>query len=225
MAGGTMKLVYDPNRVRNARMRGRGRKYKKIFPKISNNVKRYVKTVVKNTGERKYIDYSVNGALPATHNYMLLNGLQQGTTPSQRVGRKVQMKSVELSGYVTESSSNQGWFYMALIYDIDADGSAFTYQDVYTTAPTSGDIRNLNNSDRFKVIKRWKVYLNANSNERSKNAPIDFYKKIDLPVEFNGGNAGTVADIQTGSLYLYYTSDDRATTSLILQTRVRYTDM
>jgi len=71
-----------------------------------------------------------------------------------------------------------------------------------------------------------KFQLNA-SGESGSERMFKFYRRLAHPVTFNSGDAGTVADITTGSLYLIYIGSIAAGAtagSIVGHCRIRYSD-
>jgi len=150
----------------------------------------------------------------------LLNGVALGTDATQRIGRKTTMKSIYLRCGITSRTTNStptngfvtvpGQIRYLIVYDMQPNGTALTVADVFQQSGVA-DLMvsplNLNNRDRFRVLTD-KVTSISNSPTASIPAGasdhsryIKIYKKINLPVIYNAGTAGTVGDIQTGSLY------------------------
>jgi len=169
-------------------------------------------------GDEKFLDLSVVGAggsLSVDTQVQLLNGITRGDDINQRNGRTVNMTTVQIKirlNCVTTPAFCQTR--VLLVYDKQTNGTAFTTGDLIGDVPPvhSSTIFNfilLENRRRFIVLKD-EMYLLGQSG---------FYEKfywgfwtvvVDLPVVFNAGNAGTVADISTGSLYLVSMSDTSA---------------
>lgn len=191
-------------------------------------------TVLKGTEELKYIDTSL-GATPyplaGTGVLLLLNGLVQGNDAVNRIGRKVRMVSIEtrISFNLSQTSVSNGVGTRTIIFfDKQANGAAPVAAD-YLLTDNGNANRNLNNRDRFITIMdevresasgfclMWKRYdkLTPRAN------------KTNWETIFNGGNAGTIADIQSGSLYMLtyllgtVTTAEGVTTGRV---RVRFND-
>lgn len=158
----------------------------------------------------------------------LINGCQMGSDINNRIGRQFQMRSVELHGltFGTPATGIDQVHRVLLVYDRQANGVAPALADVLLAANYISP-RNLNNRKRFKILMDHKVVINA-VGESGSQSEVSFYRKLRHPVEFNAGNAGTVADIQSGSLYLLTVGNAGAGVtagSFNFYTRVRFTDV
>lgn len=158
---------------------------------------------------------------------LLLNGCTRGTDIGNRVGREIMMKSIQMRFVVYADSAgiNQTW-HLAVVYDKQPNGVALAYTDVFRTGSGTAALRNLENRKRFRILKDWYECLSPVASDDSMKV-YQWYAKCHLPVQFNSGDAGTIADIQTGSLYLVYMgSADAGTADCQMggQVRVRFTD-
>lgn len=179
-----------------------------------------------NKNEKKWVDLGITGSHfdnVSTEIY-LLNGLQRGTDAFNRIGRRVQMKSIHIRGYVvnngTTASPQPDYLRCAIVYDREANGATPAWSDIFqdttlTGATTSTALAslNLNNADRFAVLKEWRWSTvggtpNTATADPAQSFPtatemqIRWNKKVNLDVRFNSGSAGTASDITTGALYL-----------------------
>lgn len=96
------------------------------------------------------------------------------------------------------------------VYDSQANGAAPVATDVLANNTIDSVVTpmNLNNRERFKII--FDKYLTIDP-QGPQSATLKVYKKFSLPVIFNSGNAGTIADIQTGSIYVFGATTVQAT--------------
>lgn len=160
----------------------------------------------------------------------LLNGLSQGTTASTRIGRQILMKSIELRGHFqADSATTFTPVRCACVLDRQPNGAAPAFTDIYDAAtPTA--LRNISNKKRFKVLFDSGVLaVTGNSSAPNDNSliPYEHYRKIKIPVQYNSGNAGTVADIATNSLFMVFiggTASGTADAGFTGSLRVRYED-
>lgn len=183
-------------------------------------------------GEWKYVDTVVSQAADSTGAMTLLNGLVPGTGASQRIGMKVALRSIEFKGQVrvtAATGADQIQRYIVLL-DRQANGAApAALTDFLNGAGVYYSLRNLANRRRFKAIHDRMFSLNATGEPDSQRC-WKFYIKFRKPitVEFNAGNAGTVADIVTNSLYFISLGQAPAGAtagSILGYCRLRYTDL
>lgn len=193
------------------------------------------------TAERKVIDvntatYNCN----TTGSVTLLNGVAVGSDYTDRVGRKIRMKSVYVRGIVghesipTSGFSNQEICRMLIVYDTQTNGSVPALTDILKEATSLSQL-NLNNRDRFKVLvdKQYSVapYLTIQADAIAvsgspTNYSVKKYKKLNHEVIFNG-TASTVGSIATGALWMVWvgsTSADAGDPHASVSVRVRFED-
>lgn len=184
-------------------------------------------------GELKAVDTALGAtAIDSASGVLLINGIGRGDDINQRNGREIVMKSVEVNFtlQVTPATGTAQVHRVVIVYDRQTNGTALTAADVYGAGPTILSVRNLENRKRFKVLMDRTYNLGAAVVQTvgAHNFIRDsFYRKLNHPVTFNSGNAGTVADITTGSMYVVYIGSNAAgptAGSIVVQARIRYED-
>lgn len=183
--------------------------------------------------ELKFLDLNstTNPALAGTGSLFLLNGCTQGTDANNHIGRQTTMKSLYWlwRGNVQATTTGSGSVRLVMLYDKEAEGAAPTISTGGTSDAFNQDNivaqMNLNNRDRFVVLLDEVVECIGTA------GPQAFmrkgYRKVSLPCVFNSGSAGTVTDIQTGSVYAFVWSGGSFATATVtgsLQTRIRFED-
>lgn len=188
--------------------------------------------------EVKFIDTTVNANASDAGGVVLVNACIEGTDAINRIGRKIELTSVEYDLLWSNSLTNLGTaadyptasdtLRVSLVYDRQPNGAAAAYTDVYS-APASIVApfahRNINNLDRFEVLATDLVVISAGGPNAEK---IHRYIKTKHDVRFNAGNAGTIADIQSGSLFIMFIDQNTNTfleSTLVGSCRVRFHDM
>lgn len=128
--------------------------------------------------EVKYVDTAVNLSVVPTSTsagFTLLNGLFEGNGASNRVGKRIHMKSLVFrficlptNNLPAATTMQPNPMRVAIIYDRQPNGSLpTTIQDVFqdrcpttgTTDTLSNDIfscMNMENRDRFVILRDWK---------------------------------------------------------------------
>jgi len=101
---------------------------------------------------------------------------------------------------VTAGTGIDQWHRYLVVYDRQTNGAALTFANVISALDVSAP-RNLENRRRFTILMDRKFHLNA-SGEAGSQRLVQWYRRLRHPVTYNNGDAGTVADITTGSLYL-----------------------
>jgi len=196
---------------------------------------------LRSTGERKVIDvasstYQVN----STGSFTLLNACVQGSDYSNRIGRKIVVKSVYIRGLVYPEAATGSapviQCRMILLVDNQPNGSAPAVTDVLNTGTATSQL-NLNNRDRFKIIRDQTFVLGpqtwvAGPLISVSGSPsvhdVNCFAKINLETIYNAGNAGTIADINSGALYMLWIGSTVAASpgdgNAQVSSRVRFVD-
>lgn len=179
------------------------------------------------SGEFKAIDVSPSLACDSGTAVQLLNGCARGDDINERVGRQITMKSIQIkfNTKVTTSTGVDQRHRIVIVYDKQTNAAAAAWTDVFVSADTMA-LRNLENRSRFVILYDKMITLNASA-ESGSSALRSIYLRCNLPVTFNSGDAGTVADIVTGSLYLMVIGSEGAGAtagSMYGRSRIRYVD-
>jgi len=178
--------------------------------------------------EKKWKDVSTACSFDTTGTLALLNGLDRGDDDGSRIGRKCTMKSLELRG-VAKATVDTGLaqaIRVIVFYDSQTNAAAPGITDVVNTADAV-TLRNMNGSSRFKILVDSYDVLNDAAGDDRRPAFFHEYRKFSLPMQFNNGDAGTVADIVCGSVYLITLGELAAGATAgagTIRTRIRYVD-
>lgn len=173
-----------------------------------------------------------------------LNAMVNGAELFQRIGRKTYMRSLHFRGFIQNAATSvQDIGRIVILYDSQANAALPTYVSVFqdsnvgaASAILSGV--NLTNRARFKILRDYPVMLPsctfaggvitnfAMQDTVNKSLEVDFFIKLKgLETEYNGVNGGTIADITSGSLILFFASDNSSNKWQIEWTsRLRYYD-
>jgi len=116
-----------------------------------------------------------------------------------------------------------------VVLDKQTNATALTILNVLkSVSPISQ--KNLDNRHRFTILHDQSFSIEgqvATVSGGISQVVHNWYKKCNITVQFNNGNAGTVADIQSGSLYLIFIGDEGAGATAGFagySVRVRYQD-
>jgi len=164
------------------------------------------------TPEVKFFDTALSftfdntGEVPATGQLALI---PQGDTQSTRDGRECVLKSVQIRGALVytpgAAAAPTANSYMYLIQDTQANGAAAAVTDVFTSADLWAAHHNLANSDRFRILKKWKwdwnVQAGATTAYCNMTRQMEFYKKCDIKMQYSS-TTGAVAEIKSNNLFL-----------------------
>nr|WAE42203.1 MAG: capsid protein [Cressdnaviricota sp.] len=172
-----------------------------------------------------------------------LNIISDGAGPTQRIGRKIVLKSIQFKGSLDVdglSTTVTGYGRYMIIYDRQPNGITpplTSLLQTYTTANVSSvdstSMVNMDYRDRFTILKDKTVLFPSSTlvgypTFNPADAICDFFLPIPQLVTHFQANGGTIADIATGALYLVTFSDiTPATNPLALNGtfRLRYTDI
>jgi len=168
-----------------------------------------------------------------TGSIALLNTVPQGAGVSQRVGKKIMLKSLQVRGSLNSNAAciNVKTALM-IVYDKRPTGALPAITDILDTI-TSTSLNNDANSGRFSILKRWDEVIIGNgaapanyTDAMFKNA--DFYIPLALPTTFKAAGTGAIGDIENGALYIVSVGSTTAGTgaaTYLLRPRVRFLDI
>lgn len=192
------------------------------------------------------------GALNATGTITCLNLIQVGSSMFNRIGRRIQLKSLRLRlQLVTINATRTLQFAdvgrIAVVYDKQTNGAFPTLTDVYQDTEQSGTNTsttltglNMNNRDRFITIIDKQVMipggvltaglLTSVYPDNGENITMmDEYRKLNLTTFYKAdSNPAVIGDIATGALYFITFASYPAGSELfqvIWNCRIKYVDM
>lgn len=179
--------------------------------------------------ERKWKDTQVLDDATSTASITCLNLMTQGAGPSQRIGQRILVKSIQLRAHISRedvASTTTEVMRIMLYYDRQPNGALPAITDINVTNATAS-LRSMANTGRFFCLMDENVVIST-ANGGNSYEIFDKFIKCNLPVYYNAGNAGTIADLSTGSLLLIYVGDQAAGAddiNVVANARLRYTDM
>lgn len=205
---------YRSKRKRTYRRKPRNNLYKDV---------RRLKSLVH--PEFKYITYTIarqpdDGT--AGNTPILLNGMQKGDDVTDREGRQVFIKSLQLMLKYTMHASATNTVVRTIVF-LDKMPHAATpnFTDVIN-GETPTDLKNVPNSRRFWIIKDFNLQLcvNAYSEKTIKN-----YRKLNIKTTYDNSNSGDIQDISVNALYIMFCSDeDTNLPNVDGEARIRFLD-
>jgi len=132
--------------------------------------------------------------------------IPQGDTAIERDGRKATIKSIHVRGtffYEPAATSGTTCVYFYIILDTQANGAAPAITDIFTTSGMDRNFINLDNTSRFKVLKKITVPFVAPSGvaaaKQKMIVPIEFYKTCNIPVDWSS-NTGAITEIRSNNI-------------------------
>lgn len=183
------------------------------------------------SGELKFKDVSllstVTVAVDTFSSPVLLNGMATGATATTRIGRKITLKSLLFRYRLNTVATTIGGspIRFLIVYDKQANAAAPTILDVLEADDFTSP-NNLSNRDRFVTLcDHITQPLSENGNQGIADV---VYKPLNLETMFNDGTAGTISDITSGSVYLFFAQCSGLTTGapvIEYKTRIRFSDL
>lgn len=169
-----------------------------------------------------------------TGSVALLNTVAQGASVNQRVGKRVQLKSLQARGFIQNSATASiNDTAMLIVYDRRPTGALPAVTDILT-AVSSLAMNNDANSGRFSILKRVDFLLAGNSSAAANYTETmaqsaDFYLDLKgLPTAYKAAATGAIGDIEQGALYLVtvgVTAAGTAAATASLAFRLRFVDI
>lgn len=165
--------------------------------------------------KEKDISFTASGA--GGGSVLLLNGLQQGTSNTNRIGETVRWKNISMRVAYGGHASENIWYRYLIVRDRQPNGTAATVGTILNAASVQAH-RNLNFSKRFKVLADRTLYLplgDGSVDGGFTSLFIDLEKvrkaqpaknKSANETNYGLGNAGTIADITENAYYLVQVS-------------------
>lgn len=183
-------------------------------------------------------DIIVQPTLPGVGPNTTLLQIPQGTGMSQRIGKRVTLKSIDMKIYVenaTTAGAVASQFAWALVLDKQCNGSLPNNSAVFAgPGTTSGSHKlalcrpEMENSLRFRILKRGVVSFpnpgNGASGDQKFPKLIQFHKKLNLTLDYNG-TTGDLSELRSNNLILWVgvTQTTHAVT-MYASYRLRYED-
>lgn len=188
------------------------------------------------SGEKKFFDTTVtaNTTTPGAVMAPSINLVAGGTGESQRIGRKMTIKSIHFRGHAilaagTVATAAAESCRMLLVLDKQNNGAGYAAADLLNATVTDRSFLNLSNSQRFVILKDW--YFSMSAVNTNGATPVNFTqlmkilkynKKCNIPIEFATAGA-TLADVRSNNLSVFLIGTDTSI-SILMQSRIRYTD-
>lgn len=185
-------------------------------------------------GELKTVDVDQSAyQADTTGTVTLLNGIATGTDFTNRIGRKVLLKSIYIKGWLsnTDTTTANTMCRLAIVYDSQSNAAAPAITDVFKSINGTTHL-NLDNRDRFRILYD-KHYALASVDNTATQAiagsptifPVKLYRKLNLEEQFSG-IAATIGSISTGAIYMMTFSSATPTNggAFTVSTRIRFQD-
>lgn len=193
----------------------------RAFRKKTRVASRLFKAIVPRLGEIHFADVESAHEFSTTLGLQLLNGTVPGDDVVNRTGRHISMQSLKFRyDYQVALDANNvspDYCRMLIVYDKQSNGVAPTWANVVSTVTAAAAVTTSSrspkseiNRDRFVILRDigWhSPIVGASGASRIDPAAMPMsgtmYIKLNgLPVAYNAGTAGTVADIVSGGLFV-----------------------
>lgn len=180
-------------------------------------VARFRRALVGNSGELKFLDVALSESPPlpggSIHGTGTVNVIPQGDGQSERIGRKVTVKSLHLNGNLrllsTAFDAATSDVCRLLVYvDHQCNGATADPGDILATANYNSQ-RNLENGGRFSILldKFWALSIPSGSGSAGGNQfgqvvrQMKWHKECNVVLEFDSTAAtGVIATIRTNNI-------------------------
>lgn len=186
--------------------------------------------------EKKYLDTIIGFVnVKDEEQFMILNGVVQGTDVSERIGTKITVVSIHLRYMVNWGDTDDALdstVRVILLLDSQCNGAVPTSNTILEQEhPRS--FNNIEHSMRYRVLKDeiidaplGSVYENATPAvvRHIPRTGREWHQKVNTPIMFSGPG-GVVADVRSNNFVLMVLSDQTVNgTSVSGWARIRYTD-
>lgn len=144
--------------------------------------------------------------------------IPQGDTQSTRDGRQCVIKSVQVRGTLLfnpgAGAVGSTYAFMYMILDTQANGAYPAITDIFTSNMAELNMLNLNNSGRFRILKKWVMKFESKAGVTTAWEPvvrqIEHFEKMNLLVDYSG-TAGAITEIRSNNIIFAFGSDGSTT--------------
>lgn len=198
--------------------------------------------------EMKCVDVNAEfffGNDPSTNtNINFINAISQGTGAYQRIGRKISIKSINLTYRIQPKNlpAPTTRLKVALVWDKHPDSATPAYNEIFNSLKQDGtsvsdveSLINLDHTDRFVILHSrmfsgGRADLNGNilvQNMDANRMTGTYIKSLSKTMTFKGAGSD-LSDVQSGALYFVTFNSDATTAQQFwdahMQLRLKYTD-
>ena len=186
-------------------------------------------------GEVKFLDFTLNNQTPPVTGIIIpsLNVIPQGVGESERLGRKVTLRSLSIRCQFRINAADavaDGFRILRMLVYVDkqTNGAPAVVTDVIQTAEWRA-FRNLDNSGRFMVLHD-RYYTNRSSagiasSQADTGLLMQVYKTITLPIEYDASlDTGVISTIRSNNIGVILIGNIGGHFDVDFHSRVRYTD-
>lgn len=175
---------------------------------------------------------------------IVLNSVPGGSGESDRNGKAMNMKYIDINGFVEINAQNNQTavdafpiVYIALVLDTQTNKETINSEDVFVNKSglallSASPFRNLANVKRFRVLKSMTItcpdanitWDGTNLEQQGYHIPFKMHANLyNMEVNFTSAITETIANITDNSLHMIaYTSSTSAVPVLFYNARLRY---
>lgn len=158
-------------------------------------------------------------------------GITQGDSQSQRRGKEIRWKSLQVRGIITcKASTVQSRVAYMVIFDKQPAADTPAMTDILEYAHSTSMNKDTSSS-RFRILKRDDLVISGNTGVglllTGSTQVVDFYLDLKMKKAIFKGATGGIADYQYGALYMVTVGDQAAGAGAVEFTysaRLRYID-
>ncbi len=199
--------------------------------------RRRTKTELSNV-ELKFFDTDIVDAnIDATMTFFNPQILIQGDKETERIGRKVIIKSLSIKGELklnaqTTATTTGCLITMKVVHDSQTNKAQFAATDLLA-ADTFDSFNNISNKNRFRILKSCTYEFSAGGAAPSgaalifsqKSRYVDEHLKMNIPIEYDATAAtGAITTVTSNSIFVVFQSSTTNLVSSNMKMRIRYTD-
>lgn len=180
------------------------RRSKSMVPRIPRTLK----------PEPKFVDYAFSGGsiVGGTPGVTLISGVGTGTDYTDRIGRKVQWKSLRIRFSVYQSTTaTLATVRVLVVCDRNNQGAVPNASEIVANTASSETATNFANRERFRVL--LDEYLPNIGNQNDNVGIIDRFVKIKEELAQFLNTASTIASQGAGAIFLLVMSDQTITSA------------
>lgn len=213
------------------------RKYSKISGALVQRKKQfYGRYSGPQSAELKFHDVSA-GSTAATLTGVFagrsLNLIPQGTSESERIGRKCLIKKINMRGSIllanaTANNACQNRIRIIVYQDKQANGADITATTDLLETAAIDSYRNLANSMRFKVLYDKTMACNCTCADGTETFEYiknwSFNRRVNIPLEFSS-TTGAISELRSNNIGVLFIQESTAPNAILkYQARLRFSD-
>lgn len=181
--------------------------------------------------EFKFVDVELNQSLATNGTITLLNGLQKGTGISNRIGRSIKIKSIDLKFRIFKNTANaisSETLRCMLVLDTEPKATQLNLSELLHNVNIVAQAlspRNLDNRKRLVILKNWVIPMGLVGSSAPTNVFRKHYKETNYHTIYDASDAGNITDITSGALYFVsMTNQPVNPATIVMYNRLRYLD-